>query len=197
MGFPAMGSPWASATADPGRLSERHLAQTVEQGLGILLVTGLARVVGAQGHAAHASELLGRDLGILLAVELLPEILVEPAAIHLGLRRRRSGHHAERHEADECRPEHLFLRWLVLGFALGTQQSLGCCGPAKVTRRFRINCQGEHPRARAFGLSFCQNAAKSPIRSGRAMKAPAPLRVPMAEPAWRPQAPASAPVRRR
>src|SRR5262245_2719358 len=148
MGFPAMGSPWASATADPGRLSERHLAQTVEQGLGILLVTGLARVVGAQGHAAHASELLGRDLGILLAVELLPEILVEPAAIHLGLRRRRSGQHAERHEADECRPEHLFLRWLVLGFALGTQQRLGCCGPAKVTRWFRVNCQDEHPRAR-------------------------------------------------
>src|SRR5262245_44932617 len=124
-------------------LSELHSAQTVEQRPGVLLVTGLTRVVGAQGHAADAGQLLSRNLGILLAVELLPEILVQPAAIHLGLRCRRSGHHAERHEADECRPEHLFLRWLVLGFALGIQQSQGCCRPAKVTRRFRVNCQGE------------------------------------------------------
>src|SRR5690349_5864971 len=111
-----------SATA--GRLagsSERHPVQTVEQGPGILLVTGLARIVRAQRHAAHTGQLLGRNLGILLAIELLPEVLVEPAAIHLGLRRRRAGHHAECDEPDESRSEHAFLRLPVLELGLETQ----------------------------------------------------------------------------
>ena len=46
--------------------SKGHLAQTIEQGFRILLVTSLARIVGAQRQAAHAGQLLGRDLGILL-----------------------------------------------------------------------------------------------------------------------------------
>src|SRR5262249_48328426 len=62
--------------------------------LGILLIASLARIVGAQGHAAHAGKLLGRNLGIFLVIKLLPEILVEPAAVHLGLGHDRGGHWA-------------------------------------------------------------------------------------------------------
>src|SRR5262249_46142146 len=90
--------------------SELHRVQLVEQGLGVELVTGLARVVGAKGETAHAGKLLSRNLGILLAVHLLPEVLVETAAVHLGLRRRGSGHQAERNKADDRRPNHEFLR---------------------------------------------------------------------------------------
>src|SRR5262245_17912054 len=82
---------------------ELHPAQTVEQGFGILLVASLASVVGAQGHTAYASELLGRNLGILLTVELLPEILVQPAAIHLRLRHRGSGRQTGRGDNGESK----------------------------------------------------------------------------------------------
>src|SRR5690348_12971728 len=75
---------------------ELHPVQAVEQGPGILLIAGLARIVGAQGQAAYTGELLGRDLGILLAVELLPEILIEPAAVHLGLSHNGGGHWARK-----------------------------------------------------------------------------------------------------
>src|SRR5512132_1134436 len=63
--------------------SELHLVETVEQGLGVLVVAGLARIVGAQRHAAHAGKLLGVDLRILLFLELVPEALVGLAAVHL------------------------------------------------------------------------------------------------------------------
>src|SRR5439155_7936215 len=92
---------------------ELHLFETLEQGLGVLLVASLARVVGAQRHAAHAGQLLRRDLGIFVALELVPEALVRLAAIHLALGRHSPGHHAESHKADESRPEHAFLRLLV------------------------------------------------------------------------------------
>ena len=64
--------------------------QPLEQPFGILDIAGLARVIDAQGSAAEDHELLGRYLGIGLALELLPEILVGLAAIEVGLRRRRS-----------------------------------------------------------------------------------------------------------
>src|SRR5215831_366978 len=73
---------------------ELHPVQAVEQALGILLIASLARIVGAQGHAAHAGKLLGRNLGILLVIKLFPEILVEAAAVHLGLGHDRGGHWA-------------------------------------------------------------------------------------------------------
>src|SRR5215831_10928886 len=65
-----------------------------------------------QSSELHLAQAVEQGFGKLLAVQLLPEILIQPAAIHLGLRRRRAGEQAERHEADECRPEHAFLRWL-------------------------------------------------------------------------------------
>src|SRR5215467_4217733 len=39
---------------------EPYTVEPFEQGLGVLLITGLAGIVGAQGHTAHASELLSR-----------------------------------------------------------------------------------------------------------------------------------------
>src|SRR4051812_28704322 len=140
-----------AAAGRPCRSSELHAAQLVEQGLGVELVAGLARVVRAKRQPAHASELLSRDLGVLLAIHLLPEVLIEPAAIHLGLRRRGSGHQAERNKADDRRPEHVFLRWMS-EFGLETQQSLRCCGPAEVTRRFSIHCQGGARLTKPRGL---------------------------------------------
>src|SRR5215831_2534831 len=58
--------------------------QPTEQAVGVQLITGLARIIGAQRHAAHAGQLLGRNPGIFLAVELAPEALVERATIHRG-----------------------------------------------------------------------------------------------------------------
>src|SRR6476659_906192 len=83
--------------------SELQLVQPVEQGLGVLLVTGLARIVGAERETAHTGELLSRNLGELLAVHLLPEILVQPAAVHLGLGQDWRGQRAgERGEGNNC-----------------------------------------------------------------------------------------------
>jgi|SoiMethySBSTD1v2_1073268.scaffolds.fasta_scaffold2422327_1 hypothetical protein len=50
-------SPRQDPTMSVGKL-ERHLAQTVEQGLRILLVTSLTRVIGAERQAAHAGQLM-------------------------------------------------------------------------------------------------------------------------------------------
>src|SRR5262245_32919409 len=91
-------------------LSEFHLVEALEQSPGILVVAGLARIVGAQCHAAHAGQLLGRDLGILLALELVPEALVGLAAVQFALGRHGAGHQAEHRSADENRPKHAFLR---------------------------------------------------------------------------------------
>src|SRR5205823_4525867 len=77
-GLPAIEKPTQEAQNAcwmPAGDLELHLFETLEQGLGVLLVAGLARVVGAQRHAAHAGQLLRRDLGILIALELVPEAL--------------------------------------------------------------------------------------------------------------------------
>jgi hypothetical protein len=64
----------------------------MEQGVGIHIVARLARIVGAQRHAADTRGLFSWDIGKPLATELHPEIFVKPAAIHstdLQLRRGR------------------------------------------------------------------------------------------------------------
>ena len=43
---------------------ELYPFQLLEQGLGVLIVTGFACIIGAQRLAAHSRELLGRNLGI-------------------------------------------------------------------------------------------------------------------------------------
>jgi len=69
---------------------ELHPVEAVEQSAGVLVVTSL--VVGAQKPSAHASELLARDLCILLTLELVPKALVGLTAIQLALgERRRDG----------------------------------------------------------------------------------------------------------
>src|SRR4029079_5560067 len=85
---------WKSGLPDIGKPTEKlvrqlvaadalelHLVEALGQGAGVLVVAGLARIVRAQRHAAHAGQLLGRNLGILLALELVPEALVRLAAI--------------------------------------------------------------------------------------------------------------------
>src|SRR6185503_17766893 len=66
MGSPGSGEPTHALSRrledSSQRCSELHLVELLEQSLGIELVAGLARIVGAQGHAAHASQLLGVDL---------------------------------------------------------------------------------------------------------------------------------------
>src|SRR5262249_32649326 len=113
-------------------------AETVEQGLGVQLVAGLAGVVGAQGHTAHASELLGRDLGKLLAVELLPEILVKPAAIHLGLRHHGNGHPTRR--GDGGKGKNGTCKALHVGVSLSTgamDSSLAVSSYGSAPRKFQ------------------------------------------------------------
>src|SRR5688572_15671810 len=82
---------------DTSLLGQAH--QPLEQPLGILHIAGLARIVDAQRPAAEDDQLLGRYLGIGLALELLPKILVGPAAIEIGLRRRGSSRQHKRQAA--------------------------------------------------------------------------------------------------
>ena len=75
---------------------ELHLVETLEQGASVLVVASLTCVVGAKRHTAHAGQLLGRDLGILLALDLVPEALVGLAAVQLALGdRSRGGEHGK------------------------------------------------------------------------------------------------------
>jgi hypothetical protein len=61
------------------------------------LIAGLARVIRAQRHAAQAGKLLWRESRVLPAIEVAPEILVQPAAIHSGdVCRWRVGLHVEK-----------------------------------------------------------------------------------------------------
>src|SRR5262245_46166448 len=131
---------------------ERHLAQTIKQGLGILLVTGLARIVGAQSQAAHAGELLGGDLGILLAVKLLPEILVKSAAIHLGLR-----HHGDGHQTgcgDDAKGKNGTCKALHVGVSLST---------AAMISSLAVSSYGSAPR-KFQGTRFVRSRHREPYR---------------------------------
>src|SRR5712671_5095989 len=124
---------------------ERHLVQPLEQRLGVQLVAGLARVVGAQGHAAHACQLLSGNLGILLAVELLPEILVQPAAIHLGLRQRRNGRQTgccdnRKGKNGTCKTLHV---GISLSSAAMELPSLAVCRYGTVPIKFQVSAKKE------------------------------------------------------
>src|SRR2546429_9300222 len=86
---------------------ELHPVESFEQGLGVLLIASLARVVGAQSHAAHAGQLLRRDLGILITLELVPEALVGLAAIHLALGDRSRGREHGKGNKGSCETLHI------------------------------------------------------------------------------------------
>jgi hypothetical protein len=61
---------------------EPHSLEPMEQGVRVGIIARLARIVGAQRHAADTRDLFSWDIGKPLATELHPEILVKPAAIH-------------------------------------------------------------------------------------------------------------------
>src|SRR6266545_4709690 len=71
------GGPESAVLEDVGRLGIGHRIELLEEVIGREpLVAGRARIKAAQRGAAQIGDLLGRHLGVPLAVEALPEVLV-------------------------------------------------------------------------------------------------------------------------
>src|SRR4029453_10371555 len=68
-----------------GRSFATSSDKTGEQGFGILFVTSLARIVGAQSHATDARQSLRGGPRVALRIARLPEVFVELAAVQFGL----------------------------------------------------------------------------------------------------------------